>query len=237
MAFAYVEGGRDPVAVTDELREVAQDCRPVRQIFRQHHADRRERPGVVLRLRQQNAPDRTTLEQIDRVLGLTGRRRWLTTTPAAISVAGCALMTGAWSVRLVNDPAAEAWMRDYFCPARRSSASASNCFAGSATAPAGFTRGRVVCNCFNVSEREVVDFCAAHTPSGGGEQRSAPRSAPVQPALRHQLRVLSAGASGAGRAERNRRLIVADRRDVIGFSHFALPLMGYRLQTCKVDFL
>jgi len=186
VAFAYVEGGRDPVAVTDELREVAQDLSTgAADFFASTTLIGNERPGVVLRLAASKAPDRTTLEQIDRVLGLTGPQT-LSYDDARRNLGrrvrvedGCLV-----GVRLAGDLAAEAWMRDYFLSGASIVSLRQQLLAGSATAPAGFTpRGRVVCNCFNVSEREVVDFCAAEI-TGAVAESSAVHLDRLQSSLR-----------------------------------------------------
>lgn len=53
-------------------------------------------------------------------------------------------------------------MRDYFLSGTSVLELRQRLLAGSAAAPGGFVaRGKVVCNCFNVPEREIVEFCAA----------------------------------------------------------------------------
>jgi assimilatory nitrate reductase catalytic subunit len=58
-------------------------------------------------------------------------------------------------------------MRDYFLSGASVLDLRQRLLAGSAAAPGGFVaRGKVVCNCFNVPEREIVEFCAgAHGSS------------------------------------------------------------------------
>ena len=73
VAFAYVEGGRDPVAVCDELREIARTLSASgNAFFASTTLIGNERPGVVLRLAAEQGPERTALQQIDRILRLTG---------------------------------------------------------------------------------------------------------------------------------------------------------------------
>ena len=164
VAFAYVEGGRDPVAVCDELREIARTMSDAdTAFFASTTLIGDERPGVVLRLAAQRAPERTALEQIDRVLGLTGTatlayddaRRNLS---RRVKVDDGRLV----GVRLAGDLAAESWMRDFFLSGASVIELRQRLLAGSAAAPQGFKpRGKVVCNCFNVSENEIIDFCGA----------------------------------------------------------------------------
>ncbi len=52
-------------------------------------------------------------------------------------------------------------MRDFFLSGASVIALRQRLLAGSATAPDGFKpRGKVVCNCFNISETEIIEFCA-----------------------------------------------------------------------------
>ncbi len=171
VAFAYAEHGRDPVAVCDELREIARDWSDAGgATFASTTLIGSERPGVVLRLAAEKAPERTALEQIDRVLGLTGlatlayddARRNLS---RRVRIEDGRLV----GVRLAGDLAAEPWMRDFFLSGASVVELRQRLLAGSATAPEGFkARGKVVCNCFNVSEREIIEFCAATSADASG---------------------------------------------------------------------
>ncbi|TAG81221.1 MAG: nitrate reductase [Betaproteobacteria bacterium] len=161
VAFAYARD-RDPVAVCDELREIA-SALPV-ETFASTTLIGNERPGVLLRLSCASAPDRATLEQIDRVLGVGGlfalayddARRNISRRVRVED----GRLTG---VRLAGDLAAETWMRDFFLSGISVTELRQRLLAGSATAPDGFTaRGKIVCNCFNVSEREIVEFYSSN---------------------------------------------------------------------------
>ena len=166
VAFAYVESGRDPVAVCDELREIAQTLSESgNAFFASTTLIGNERPGVVLRLAAAHAPEGAALAQIDRVLGLTGlatlayddSRRNL---GRRVRVDDSRLV----GVRLAGDLAAESWMRDFFLSGASVVALRQRLLAGSNAAPPGFKpRGNVVCNCFNVSASEIIDFCATTT--------------------------------------------------------------------------
>ena len=163
VAFTYVEGGRDPVAVCDELREIARTLSASdNAFFASTTLIGNEKPGVVLRLAAEHAPERTALEQIDRILRLTGlatlvyedSRRNLS---RRVRVDDGRLV----GVRLAGDLAAESWMREFFLSGASVIKLRQRLLAGSASAPEGFKpRGKVVCNCFNVSENEIIDFCA-----------------------------------------------------------------------------
>jgi assimilatory nitrate reductase catalytic subunit len=159
VAFAYVEN-RDPVAVIDDLREVAAQF--ASESFASTTLIGNEKPGVVLRLACANAPDRASLEQIDRLLAITGLST-LAYDDARRNIARRVKVEEGRlvGVRLAGDLAAEAWMRDFFLSSASVVELRQRLLAGSAAAPEGFkARGKVVCNCFNVSEREIVDFCA-----------------------------------------------------------------------------
>jgi assimilatory nitrate reductase catalytic subunit len=172
VAFAYAED-RDPVAVGDELREIAAALSG--ETFASTTLIGSERPGIVLRLASTTAPDRATIAQIDRVLGLTGFST-LAYDDARRNVSrrvriddGCLV-----GVRLAGDLAAEVWMRDFFLSGASVIELRQRLLVGSASAPAGFkARGNVVCNCFDVSENEIVEFCASAKHINGAKKLAA----------------------------------------------------------------
>ena len=169
VAFAYVEGGRDPVAVCDELREIARTLSESgNAFFASTTLIGNERPGVVLRLAAEHAPERTATEQIDRVLGLTGLATLAYDDPRRNLSRRVRVDDGRLvGVRLAGDLAAESWMRDFFLSGASVIELRQRLLAGSAAAPQGFKpRGKVVCNCFNVSENEIIDFCSAANGDG-----------------------------------------------------------------------
>jgi assimilatory nitrate reductase catalytic subunit len=157
VAFAYAQS-RDPVALCDDLREVAADM-----AFASTTLIGAERPGVVLRLAATEVPDKTTLDQIDRVLALAG----LTTLAYDDTRKNLSRRVRIESgrligVRLAGDLAAEAWMRDFFLSGASVTQLRQRLLAGSASPPQGFKpRGKVVCNCFNVSEQSIIEFCSS----------------------------------------------------------------------------
>jgi len=163
VAFAYTEGGRDPVAVCDELREISRTLsEPGGAFFASTTLIGSERPGVVLRLAAENAPERTALGQIDRVLGLMGLATLAYDDPRRNLSRRVRVEDGRLvGVRLAGDLAAESWMRDFFLSGASVIELRQRLLAGSAAAPQGYKpRGKVVCNCFNVSESEIIDYCA-----------------------------------------------------------------------------
>ena len=132
-----------------------------------------ERPGAVLRLAAELPPKRTALEQIDRILGLIGLATLAYDDPRRNLSRRVRVDDGRLvGVRLAGDLAAQSWMRDFFLSGASVIELRQRLLAGSASAPEGFKpRGKVVCNCFNVSENEIIDFCA--TANGDGAAKLA----------------------------------------------------------------
>jgi assimilatory nitrate reductase catalytic subunit len=173
IAFAYAED-RDPVAVCDELREIAAAL--PNEAFASTTLIGNEKPGVLLRLACPQAPDRATIEQIDRVLGVVGLST-LAYDDARRNISRRVKVEAGRLVgaRLAGDLAAETWMRDFFLSGASVIELRQRLLAGTAAAPEGFkARGKVICNCFNVSEREIVDFCAS---TKGGDTLAALQTA------------------------------------------------------------
>ncbi|TAG44955.1 MAG: nitrate reductase [Betaproteobacteria bacterium] len=158
VAFAYCEP-RDPVALCDDLRDVAAEL-----AFASTTLIGADRPGVLLRLAAAESPNRNTLAQIDRVLALTGDST-LAYDDARKKISRRVRIEDGrlMGVRLAGDLAAEAWMREFFLSGASVIELRQRLLAGSANPPQGFKpRGKVVCNCFNVSEQTIVEFCAAN---------------------------------------------------------------------------
>jgi len=123
----------------------------------------RSRTGVLLRGAAKVAMDAAWLTDLDRLYGLDGAdviryddaRRGI---GRRIGVDAGHLR----AVRLSGDVASEAWLRDWLADGQDVAALRPFLLLPAATAPRGYRgRGRVVCNCFDVAEREIADALAA----------------------------------------------------------------------------
>jgi assimilatory nitrate reductase catalytic subunit len=66
------------------------------------------------------------------------------------------------AVRLAGDTQAGAWLKDWLVRQEPVAALGRLLLAPTVAAPAGFAiRGRIVCNCWNVSQSEIGEFVAA----------------------------------------------------------------------------
>ena len=156
-----------------------------------------EHPGVVLRLAAaKRRRNEQTLEQIDRVLGLVGRRRWFTTTPRRNLSRRVRVDDGRLAgVRLAGDLAAEAWMRDFFLSGA-SVAELRQRLAGSAGTALGAScraaRWSATVSTWRRarSHRICAGLCLATLRAKLGALQADEE-------MRHQLRVLSAGTADA----------------------------------------
>ena len=151
----------------DELREIARTLSETgNTFFASTTLIGIERPGVMLRLAAERAPKRTALEQIDRILGLTGLASLAYDDLRRNLIRRVRVDDGRLvGVRLAGDSAAESWLRDFFLFGASVREPRKRLLADSAAAGLK-PRGKVVCNCFNVSESEIVDFCIAATGAG-----------------------------------------------------------------------
>jgi len=124
----------------------------------------RERTGVFLRGAARAPMDPAWIADLDRLFGLDrddtlryddirrgiGRR---------IGIDAQRLR----AVRLSGDVASEAWLRDWLAAGQDVAALRSQLMVPMAAAPRGFrARGRILCNCLDVAERDIVDALVAH---------------------------------------------------------------------------
>ena len=143
----------------------------------------RERPGVLLRAANEAAPPTSWLETLDRHFALDGEdilryedsRRGHS---RRIRIAGDRLL----AARLAGEPGAITsgeWLREWLIGGRSIAEIRSLLLSPATHAPSGFVlAGRVLCQCFNVSEQEIL----AALPELGGEARE--RLASLQSGLK-----------------------------------------------------
>jgi assimilatory nitrate reductase catalytic subunit len=119
----------------------------------------RDRPGVRLALAAGRALPASVIDAIDAAFGLDrgGSARY---DDAERSVGRRVLLEGGVvrAARLAGDTSGEAWLRDLW--ERAAPAGELGSRLQPPDAPAASPRGRTVCNCFNVSEREIEAFLA-----------------------------------------------------------------------------
>jgi assimilatory nitrate reductase catalytic subunit len=123
----------------------------------------RERVGVTLRAAAACAQDAALLQEIDVLFGLNGANL-LRYDDARGGHARRILVEGGKlaAVLLAGDVSAEGWLRQYLDGEQPVLELGRMLLMPSSQAPAGFiAKGRVVCNCLNVSESAIVASLAA----------------------------------------------------------------------------
>jgi assimilatory nitrate reductase catalytic subunit len=118
----------------------------------------RDRPGVRLSLAAERPLAAAVIEEIDAAFGLdrAGTARY----DDGASVGRRVLLEGGVmrAARLAGDTSGEAWLRDLWERAAPAGELGPQLLPPDASAASA--RGRTVCNCFNVSEREIEAFLA-----------------------------------------------------------------------------
>ena len=129
----------------------------------------RETPVVVLKLRGEQIPAET-IAAVDAALGLDDPTRVLSYQDSRRDVAKRALMHGETlsAVRLAGETRAAEWLSDMMAQGKPATELRPWLFAPLAQPPVGQSaRGKVICNCFDVSEDEIL------TALKGGESLDA----------------------------------------------------------------
>lgn len=119
----------------------------------------RDQELVVLRVAHSSAVPEALLEQIDTILGLDDAAQVMNYRDAKRGIAKRALMAGdaLLGVRLIGETAARDWLKEAIASGVGAQALRAWLFAPLAAPPAGQTqRGRIVCNCLDVSETEIL---------------------------------------------------------------------------------
>jgi assimilatory nitrate reductase catalytic subunit len=124
-----------------------------------------ERPGVLMRAASAAAPGARTLAALDSIFRLNASDV-LSYDDARRGVGRRVRVIDGHiqAVRLSGDVTAEAWLRDLFDSGEAVASGASLLAPGPRT-PAN-ARGKIVCSCFNVAERDIRSFVSA-APSDG----------------------------------------------------------------------
>jgi assimilatory nitrate reductase catalytic subunit len=125
----------------------------------------RERTGVRLALAATEPPGKEVLEEIDAAFALDSRQAVLYQDAKRDFARRTLLEGGALrAVRLSGDTRSEPWLRDLW-----ERGAPVGVVPLEAPAGAGAPRGRTICNCFDVAERDIDAFIAAGTGAGLAE--------------------------------------------------------------------
>jgi assimilatory nitrate reductase catalytic subunit len=158
-AFGYSGRDADLVALRDRIRELACgfDYASVVLIGS-------ERAGILLRAASAEPCAQDTVAAIDRAFGLDAIDVLRYDDPKRAIGRRVLLSAGRLcAVRLSGDLAGEAWLREWLVGGEDVSAMRAALMVPSARAPSGFrARGRIVCSCHGVSERDIAASIARH---------------------------------------------------------------------------
>ena len=166
VAFGFPGGAEHLVALRDALRECAGQFE-----FASVVLIGGDRSGVLLRAAASEAIDEVLLAQIDRLFRLHGDDVARYDDPKrGIGRRVRVEMGRLVAVRLSGDVSGAAWLRDWLTSAHDVAALRHGLLVPSGQPPHGYVpRGRVVCNCFDVSEYEI----AAHLALCAGSPEAA----------------------------------------------------------------
>jgi assimilatory nitrate reductase catalytic subunit len=123
----------------------------------------RERTGVLFRAADDYPAEPALIAEIEARFGIEGPQVLRYDDRRRGNARHIRLAEGRLeAVSLAGDIAAENWLREYLDGGQPVAALGRLLLSPSATAPQGFkARGRVVCNCHNVAESEIIDALAA----------------------------------------------------------------------------
>jgi assimilatory nitrate reductase catalytic subunit len=122
----------------------------------------RERQGVLFRAAAPGAVESRVVDAIDEIFGL-GAEHTLRYDDARRGIGRRVRVSGGSidAVRLAGDIGAEAWLRDLFDRQEAVMNLGALLLAPAARLPPTAPRGKIVCSCWNVSERAICDFAAS----------------------------------------------------------------------------
>ncbi|GIZ51264.1 nitrate reductase [Noviherbaspirillum aridicola] len=129
----------------------------------------RDRAGVLFRAADDIAPPPALLQEIEHAFGIAGPEVLRYDDARRGNARRLLLREGKLAaVALCGDTSAEHWLKEYLENEQPVAALGRLLLMPTARAPRGFrARGRIVCNCFNVSETEIAEALAAHDAAGG----------------------------------------------------------------------
>jgi len=159
VALRRVEAGSEEnaLAIREQLRETLRTHLPDAEYASLTLAGR-DNPVVVLKLRAKEVTD-SALAAIDAALAVDDETRALSYRDARRDIAKRARMEGdhLGAVRLAGEAKAAAWLQDMMVRGAPAGEARRWLLAPLTQPPAGAsTRGKVVCNCFDVAERDIV---------------------------------------------------------------------------------
>ncbi len=127
----------------------------------------REKSGLLLRAANEEAVDGKLLQELEQLLGLNGPRVLRYDDARRGKLRRVLVQDNRLqSVLLAGDVSAEAWLTEYLQGEQSVAALGRLLLMPSIRAPAGMARrGRIVCNCLNVSETEIAACLAKQPPA------------------------------------------------------------------------
>lgn len=117
---------------------------------------------VVLRASHSEAPDPAVIAQLDTLLGMVEDAPMLALDDAKRGISKRILVEEGQvtGVRLIGETLAADWLKQIMQEGQFTDALRKWALAPLATPPSGQkTRGKIVCNCFDVSENEIIETC------------------------------------------------------------------------------
>lgn len=124
----------------------------------------REDPVLVVSVQDRDCPGGGVIEEMDRILALDDDSRAMTYTDQTRCISKRVMLEGdqVAGVRLTGEVAARDWLKDIMVQGISAKTVRLWALAPVSTLPVGSTsRGRIVCNCLDVSENEIKETVAA----------------------------------------------------------------------------
>lgn len=131
----------------------------------------RDRVGVLFRAADDYPAEPALVKEIEARFGIAGAQVLRYDDNRRGNARHIRVLDGKLeAISLAGDIAAESWLREYLEGEQPVAALGRLLLSPSSKAPQGFkARGRIICNCFNVAESEIVDALAAQAPGAPEE--------------------------------------------------------------------